>query len=131
MSEKVVVINNKAGVLALPYFEKGKAKYQDFMPGKNVVDAEVLGAVEEANKENWDHYSRHLKVEADAEVAENGGINISDLTVNDAKNIIANTMSVHELNDFMAAEEADKNRAGVKGAIKAQVEILEMEKEEE
>lgn len=131
MSEKVVVINEKAGVLALPYFEKGKPKYQDFMPGKNVVDAEVLEAVKEANEESWDHYSRHLKVEIDAEVAESGNINLSDLNVNDAKNIVANTMSVDELNDYMAIEEADKNRKGVKDAIEAQIEILEMEKEEE
>lgn len=131
MSEKVVVINNKAGVLVLPYSVKGKVKYQDFMPGKNVVDVEVLEAVKEANKESWPHYSRHLKEEVEAEVAENGGINLSDLNANDAKNIVANTMSVDELNDFMAVEEADKNRVSVKAAIEAQIEILEMKKEEE
>ena len=131
MSERVVVINNKAGVLSLPYFVKGKAKYQDFMPGKNVLDAEVLEAVKEANEESWDHYSRHLKVRTEAEVAEGGSVNISDLTVNEAKDIISNTMDVKELGDFMAAEEADKNRKGVKDVIEAQIEILEMKKVED
>ena len=126
--KKVIVINQKAGVLSLPYFENGRPKYQDFMPGKNEVDAEVLDAVKEANEESWEHYSRHLKQEIDMPEE---GIDVSVMTVNEAKTIIENTMSVGELNEFMEAEEANKSRKGVKDAIEAQIEILEMKKEEE
>ena len=126
--KKIIVINQKAGILCLPYSEKGRMKYQDFMPGKNEVDAEVLEAVKEANSESWEHYSRHLKeeVEVSGEV-----VDISVLTVNEAKTIVENTMSVSELEGFMASEGSGKNRKGVKDAIEAQIEILDTKKTEE
>ena len=126
--KKVIVINQKAGILSLPYFVSGKPKYQDFMPGKNEVDAEILEAVKEANEESWDHYSRHLKEEVEVS---GESFDVSLLTVNEAKTIIENTMSVSELEGFMEAESGNKDRKGVKDAIEAQIEILEMKKTEE
>lgn len=127
--ETVIVINNKAGILSLPYSVKGRVRYQDFMPGKNEIAADVLEAVKEAVGEaKWDHYSRHIKIQL--EISEEG-IELGDLTVNDAKTIIENTMSIEELNSFLDSESEGKNRTGVKKAIEAQIEILEMKKKEE
>lgn len=134
MKKTVIIMNQKVGILSLPYPGGKGSNYQDFLPGKNEIDAEIFDAVKKANEKNWPHYKRHLKelseMTEDAESVIGDGIDLSALTVNDAKTVIENIMSIEELEEHRAVECDGKKRTGVKDAIDAQIALLKMEAEE-
>ena len=58
-------------------------------------------------------------------VTDDGAVNISAMTVKDAKDIIENTFDAAELNRFQADEAGERNRTGISDAIAKQLDDIE------
>ncbi len=121
--EKTMIVNyGKANRLSLPYKNaQGQNAMHIFVPGKNEVDPVVFDAVKEMQGDKWDHYARHMKIDA---VEETRRGSVMDLSAAKFEEVIENTYSVEELENYRTLEEKRPKgnpRKGVLKAIEAQI----------
>lgn len=131
----MIVINVEAGIRSLPFKtgeyvdERGKKRIRsetfDFLPGNNEIDPETWNAIREGMPDTKkDHYDTILKV-VQPTTDENGftigpdenEIDILELNVNDAKDLIAGTASPDSSKDIATLEKyrkAEKGRKDIK-----------------
>ena len=122
---EIIVIHKKANRLTLPYKDpkgKGGMRMCILNPGKNLVGISVWKAVKEmAGEEDWAHFSRHFNVK-EVEGSERG--DVSSLETSEFLDIIENTFSLPELENYLNLENnkpEGKPRKGILTAIKKQV----------
>ncbi|MEW5804285.1 MAG: hypothetical protein AB1847_19490 [bacterium] len=142
----MIVFYDNPNILSLPYTLDGIQRYFDFVPGKNEIHPEVWKAISACNKERLDnHYSQFLRVfnpmlERVPPSAENelpleievGKENFAfhDLTVQQALDLVQNTMAIDELHAYKDAENSQKRpRKVVLNTIDSRIaEISELDK---
>lgn len=133
MSEsKIIVVKyNKANTLSLPYFDdKGAIQYLKFKPGRNDVEEAIFKTVKEAvleqvnGEDKWAHYERHLRVEKDVVIEEDGSEDYSKMNAGDFITLIESTTDIATVEGYLEYEEANKDRTGVKSAIENHLLVL-------
>lgn len=129
---EITVIHEKANRLTLPYNDpkgKGGLKMCILNPGKNLVGISVWNAVKNmAGKEDWAHYSRHFQIK-EVKGSERG--DVSTLETSEFLDIIENTFSLPELENYTNLEKNKKSgeaRKGILTAIKKQIKEVEATK---
>ena len=126
---EIVVIYDKANRLTLPYKNpegKGGLTMCILNPGKNHVGVGVWKAIKEMQgEENWAHLSRHFQIK-EIEGSERGSV--SDLETSAFLDIIENTFTLPELENYDILERNKKTgevRKGILAAIKKQIKKVE------
>lgn len=133
MSEsKIIVVRyNKANTLSLPYFdEDGAIQYLKFKPGRNDVDEAIFNAVKEAvleqvnGEDKWAYYEKHVKVEKEVVIEEDGTEDYSKMNAGDFITLIESTTDIETVEGYFKYEEANKDRTTVKAAITNHLLVL-------
>ena len=129
----MIVFYNQPNLLYLPYTDTGGASREaTFVPGKNVLSVDDWESIVSSHKKDFEnYYSKVLRVlkptreikDTEMCVGEDK-IDIYKLTVNDAVDLIKNTMEIDELKAYKTSENKEKSRKCIFKEIDKQIKKI-------